>query len=97
MRDKIAYLEVEQMAKAITKPQVSVSIQIQIDEVEAAALIDLAGYGVNQFIEAFYEKLGRSYMQKHEAGLRRFLETITAEVSPAVIQAQAVRELLAGK
>ena len=85
------------MAKAITKPEVTVRIQIEIDEVEAAALIDLAGYGVDAFIEAFYEKLGKAYLQKHEAGLRTFLSTITTAVSPVVHQAQKARQLLAEK
>lgn len=82
------------MAKATTKPQLNVSIHFEVDELEARALEDLAGYGDDAFIKAFYEHLGKSYMEKHEQGLRRFLQTIRTAVAPGLHDIQEARQLL---
>lgn len=85
------------MAKAVSKPVVTVVVTFEIDEEEARALDALAGYGDDAFIKAFYEKLGKSYMEDHEYGLRRFLKTIRDVVTPAMNKADKARSLLAGK
>lgn len=51
-------------------------ISIRLTEVEAAALDALAGYGIEPFLEAFYEKMGRSYLEPHEAGLRSLFTSV---------------------
>ena len=61
------------MAEIIGRPNVNLDLTFRINEAEARALEDLAGYGDDNFIKAFYEKLGKCYMEKHEAGLRSFL------------------------
>lgn len=61
------------MAEIIGRPNVNLDLTFRINEAEARALDDLAGYGDDAFIAAFYEKLGKAYMEKHEAGLRSFL------------------------
>ena len=68
------------MAKAVGRPTLALKIMFEVDEEEAAALDALAGYGVQAFIDAFYEKMGKAYLQPHEAGLRRFLSTVQKEV-----------------
>lgn len=85
------------MAKALGKPVVTVTVAFEIDEEESRALDALAGYGDDAFIKAFYEKLGKSYMEKHEHGLRRFLATIRSVVTPAMSQVDKARSLLSGK
>ena len=82
------------MAKAEVKPQLTVITHFTVDEIEARALIDLAGYGTDAFIKAFYDNLGKAYMQKHEEGLRRFLDTITSVVCPAMREIDKARSLL---
>lgn len=82
------------MAKAITKPKITVSITIEIDESEARALDALAGYGDNSFIEMFYKSLGKHYMQPYEDGLRSFLKTIRGVVAPALNHVDAARDFL---
>lgn len=64
------------MAKIIGRPNVNLNLEFQVNEAEARALYDLAGYGDDAFIKVFYEKLGRCYMEKHEAGLRSFLKSV---------------------
>jgi hypothetical protein len=36
----------------------------------------LAGYGAEAFLKHFYEKLGKSYMEPHEKGLRSLFQSI---------------------
>lgn len=64
------------MAEIIGVPNVNLDLTFRINEAEARALYDLAGYGADEFIKAFYEFLGKSYMVKHEAGLRSFLSSV---------------------
>jgi hypothetical protein len=80
------------LAKAIVKHKLSVTVTFEIDEEEARALDDMAGYGTDAFIEAFYDKLGKAYMVKHEQGLRRFLDSIRSIVRPAMAAADKARE-----
>jgi hypothetical protein len=82
------------MAKAKSKPVLSVSITIEVDEEEARALDALAGYGDNAFIEMFYKSLGKHYMQPYEDGLRSFLKTIRSAVAPALNDVDKARSFL---
>uniref|UniRef100_A0AAU6VZ03 Uncharacterized protein n=1 Tax=Pseudomonas phage Arace01 TaxID=3138526 RepID=A0AAU6VZ03_9VIRU len=72
------------MAQITQQPKVEVTTQFTVSELELRALDALAGYGDDAFIHAFYEKLGKAYMQKHEAGLRSFLKSIR-EIAPGII------------
>ena len=72
------------MATAEAKYRLDVVVTFTINEAECRALDALAGYGDDAFIKAFYANLGEAYMQKHEAGLRRFLRTIRDVVGPAL-------------
>lgn len=85
------------MAKICERPTIKLNLTFTVDEEEAAALQDLAGYGVDQFIKAFYENLGRAYMEKHEAGLRRFLSTICNDVGPSLGRLEAARRVFNGE
>jgi hypothetical protein len=85
------------MAKAISKPVLSVSITFEVNEAEARALDALAGYGDDGFIQMFYSSLGKHYMQPYEQGLRSFLKTVGASVAPALNQIDEARRLLEAK
>lgn len=82
------------MAKAVSKPVLSVSITFEVNEEEARALDALAGYGDNAFIKMFYDNLGKDYMQPYEVGLRSFLKTVGAAVSPALHEIDRARKFL---
>lgn len=64
------------MAKLEGRPVLSLSIVVVLTEEEAAALDALAGYGVESFLKVFYEKMGKAYLQPHEAGLRSLFDSI---------------------
>lgn len=64
------------------KARVSIAVQatMELNESELAALDALAGYGTDGFLEVFYAKMGRAYLQPHEAGLRSLFDKIRADV-----------------
>jgi hypothetical protein len=60
--------------------KIGVSVQtvatISLNDQELAALDALVGYGLDSFLKVFYEKLGRSYLEPFEPGLRSFFEAV---------------------
>lgn len=62
--------------EAKTAVRVDFSIQITLNEQEAKALEAIAGYGVDSFLEVFYAKMGRHYLEPHEQGMRLLFERI---------------------
>ena len=82
------------MAEAVGKTRLDLVCHFTVNELEARALDDLAGYGTDAFIEAFYERLGKAYMEKHEKGLRQFLDTVRQVVGPSLSRVDEARRLL---
>ena len=80
------------MAEIIGRPNVNLDLTFRINEAEARALEDLAGYGDDNFIKAFYEKLGKCYMEKHEAGLRSFLCSVRSFLPPQLAALDEARK-----
>jgi hypothetical protein len=58
------------MAKVIGVPKLDMSVTFTVTEDEARALDALFGYDIEYFLKTFYEKMGQSYLQPHETGLR---------------------------
>lgn len=81
------------MAKLAQRATVQVEVAFTVDEAEARALDALVGYGDDAFIEAFYEKLGKSYMRDHEKGLRSFFKSIREMMPPILGRATSAREV----
>ena len=75
-----------------TRVEVTLRAAIELDEQELGALDALVGYGVDPFLKVFYEKLGKAYMQPHEAGLRSLFEKIRAEVPSALRKVHDARK-----
>lgn len=73
------------MAEIVQKPRVEVSATMQFNEAELRALDALVGYGADAFLKVFYEKLGKAYMQPHEAGLRTLFESVRQTV-PGILR-----------
>ena len=84
------------MAKIGCNPSISATITLELSEAEAAALDALVGYGVEPFLAAFYEKMGRSYLEPYEKGLRSLFESIRggdASVATFLTRAKEAREI----
>jgi hypothetical protein len=80
---------------ATVNVNLSVEVILKLDEQQVKALDALAGYGFDAFIEVFYAKLGKHYMQPHAEGLRRLFATIKTDISPLVGEADWHRKALA--
>lgn len=78
--------------RVIQHPVVNMSATIRLTEVELAALLALAGYGSDGFLTVFYERLGRSYLEPHEAGVRSLFKTASDEIPLLLQRAKAARE-----
>lgn len=67
------------------RPHLELNVGIQLTGAEVRALDALVGYGIDAFLEVFYEHMGRHCLRPHEAGLRSLFETIRSEL-PAVMR-----------
>jgi hypothetical protein len=83
--------------KITSQHKVNFTVQFEVNESELRALGALAGYGDDMFIQAFYEKLGRDYMEAHEWGMRTFLTTLRKEAPALLGRLDTAREMLEGK
>jgi hypothetical protein len=72
------------MARIIAHPVLDLKVVIELSEGEVRALDAMAGYGEDEFVKAFYEKLGEGYMREHEVGLRSFLGSVRS-FTPAIL------------
>ncbi|EBA18365.1 hypothetical protein RSK20926_11619 [Roseobacter sp. SK209-2-6] len=82
------------MAEFKTTTVVEAKAVITFNESELRALDAMTGYGADAFLEVFYEKLGKSYMQPHEQGLRSLFKTIRTPVAQALRDADQARKVL---
>lgn len=82
------------MAHWTTNPKVSFEVNVRLNEDEARALDALAGYGDDAFIHAFYERLGKAYMESHEAGLRSLLQSVRLFMPPQLKAIDEARKVV---
>lgn len=82
------------MAEYKTTTFVEAQATITFNEVELRALDAMTGYGIDGFLKVFYEKLGKVYMQPHEAGLRSLFKTINPPVYDALNKVDKCRRIL---
>jgi hypothetical protein len=84
--------EDQAMAQITQKPTVTLELNFRVTEAEARALDALVGYGDDAFIAAFKEKLGKVYIEDHEAGLRSFFQSVRGFVPPLLERANKARK-----
>jgi hypothetical protein len=82
------------MAKVLKRIGIEFTATLVLNEDEIGALDALVGYGTKPFLEAFYEKMGRAYMEPHEAGLISLFEAIRTQVNPAISQIADARKAI---
>lgn len=80
------------MTRLTQRPSINLDVSIKLTEAEVRALDALAGYGANAFLKVFYEKMGRHYMEPHEAGLRSLFDTIRSELPPIMRRMSAAKQ-----
>lgn len=72
------------MAELNANATLDVRATLTVNEAELRALDALVGYGTDPFLKVFYEKLGRAYLEKHEAGLRSLFESVRS-LAPSIM------------
>ena len=77
-----------------TSVEAKLTVILELDEAEARALDGIFGYNVDAFLKVFYERMGRAYVQKHEAGVRSLHETIRGAVAGPLRQITTAREAM---
>ncbi len=62
------------------RPRIELNVNLQLNEAEIRALDALVGYGDKAFLKVFYEQMGRTYLQPHEAGLISLFDTVRSNL-----------------
>ena len=96
MTDPTPATVVGQVERLVVHSCVRAYVTVQLTEDELRALEAIAGYGADPFLEMFYQKLGRSYIQKHENGLRTLFKMVTREAPTVIKRADAARAAFTG-
>ena len=68
------------------------NVFLRLTESEAEALNALVIYGHKNFLEVFYERLGKAYMQPHEKGLISLFENVKAQIPPHLNRIKKTKE-----
>lgn len=56
--------------------QAKLTVLLELDESEVRAPSGIFGYNVDHFLKVFYERMGKTYVQPHETGVRSLHNTI---------------------
>lgn len=80
-----------------TRLSVNFDAVLHLTEPEIRAMDAMVGYGIDAFLQVFYEKLGKAYMRDHEGGLRTFFESIEKQIRPELHRMDAIKAMLAQK
>lgn len=59
-----------------TSISVELKVTLELTEQEARALDGIFGYDVEAFLKVFYQRMGKAYVQPHEAGVRSLHATM---------------------
>ncbi len=81
------------MSEISARAKVTYTVNLTLTEGEARALDALIGYGFKPFIENFYDKLGKAYMEKFEFGLESLFKSIEETVLPQLNQVDEMRKV----
>lgn len=82
------------MAELMNRFSVAFSSTLDLSEPELRALDAMTKYGDDSFLDWFYVKLGRVYMEPHEEGLKSLFKSIRGTVTPALKSIDDARAIL---
>lgn len=77
-----------------TKISLESRVLVEMTETEVKALEAIFGYNVDVFLKVFYEKMGKAYVQPHEAGVRALHETVRGLMANPIAIIDAARKRL---
>jgi len=85
------------MAEVKSKSDLQITITITLSEVEARALHTITTYGTKNFLETFYEKLGRSYLEPYEKGIESLFFTLDRQIPEHIRKIDKARKAFYSK
>lgn len=85
------------MARLEARPDIGLRVVFSISEEEARALDALVGYGDDEFIKAFKERLGEAYLRNHENGLREFFVSVRKIMPNILHKVDSARQAFNGE
>ena len=74
------------------KIDVSLSVQITLNESEARALDAIFGYNADGFIKGFYKQLGRHYLEPHTHAVPALFDSVNKQIRPALYKVDEARK-----
>ncbi len=82
------------MAEIKVTSKLNFSVTLTLNEEEIRALAGIFGYNEDAFLKAFYEKMGRAYVQPHEAGVRSLHQSVRRVTGPAIYEIDRIRKAM---
>lgn len=83
------------MGRIVSKMTVHFECKLTLTEGEARALHVLTEYGTDEFIDKFYTKLGKYYLEPYEPSLRSLFSRITSDLGPQLYEVTKARKAIA--
>lgn len=74
--------------KAHPRVKYNFTFELTLSEEEARALNALTSYGAESFLSFFYKSLGKTFLEKHEDGLRELFSNIDTVLNPLLESAK---------
>lgn len=68
-------------------------IIIELTEQEARALEAITLYGVKNFLDVFYQHLGKHYLEPHEEGIKILFSTLKTEMPKHLRKMDKIRKV----
>jgi hypothetical protein len=84
------------MAKIDGRATLALRVTFELSEEEAGALDALLGYGADAFLEVFYAKMGKAYLQPYERGFRSLCES-RGDLMALIDRARDARKVFTGE
>lgn len=85
------------MANVEGRPTLKLEIVLVLSEEEAGALVAVFGYSADSFLETFYTKMGRAYLEPYEKGLRSLHASIGGQLKGIIDRANKARQVFITK
>lgn len=83
------------MSRLIQRPIIELDVAVRFTEIEMRALEAISGYDVEVFLNAFYETMGRHYLEPHADGIRSLFKTVRGELPPILRRLDAAKTAFA--
>lgn len=80
--------------KSSSRGQIEFSVTLTLTVGEAKALDAIVGYGTDAFLEVFYPKLGKAYLQPFENDMRKLFDKIKSDLGHEVHKIETAKKAI---